>query len=131
METVSFSIPPPEALDKMNDEQLDARCKEIAAYLFTYRPDPERIRNDLASFFRYLAEKRSPATVYAFVTEHMKPFTTPDSSEFSEDNEQYLTELSKALHNHGDYQHTFTLIAEAVRKGEIEVLRPEPTTPTD
>lgn len=130
METASFSIPPPEALIELNDEQLDAKCQEVADYLFTCRPDPERIRNDLASFFRYLAEKRSPATAHVFVTEHMKKFTMPDGEKFSKDNEQYLTELSSALHNHGDYQRAFSLIGEAVRKGDVDRLGPA-ATPTD
>jgi hypothetical protein len=132
LETASFSIPPAEELDKLSDEHIEVASKGIANALFHLKPPPDEVRNTLAAFFRYLAEKRSPAAAHRFVTEHMAPYTLTEGEHFSEDNEQYLTDLSMALHNHGDYQHAFTLIGEAVRKGEISRPAPaEPTTPAD
>ena len=132
METANFSIPPAEELDKLNDEHLEVASKGISQVLFHLKPPPEEVRDTLAKFFRYLAEKRSPVAAHTFVTEHMAPYTLPEGEHFNEENEQYLTDLSMALHNHGDYQHAFTLIGEAVRKGEIARSTPaDPATPAD
>ena len=132
METASFSIPPAEELDKLSDEHIKVVIKGIADALFYLKPPPDEVRNTLAAFFRYLAEKRSPADAHRFVTEHMGPYTLPEGEHFSEENEQYLTDLSMALHNHGDYQHAFKLIGEAMQRGEIARLPvAEIPTPAD
>jgi hypothetical protein len=120
LETVNFSIPPAEELDKLSDENIETVSQGIAKALFYLKLPPDEVRNTLAAFFRYLAEKRAPVKAHAFVTEHMAPYTLPEGAHFSEENEQYLTDLSMALHNHGDYQHAFKLIGEAMQRGEIK-----------
>jgi len=113
-------IPQADELDKLSDENIKVVSQGIAKALFYLKPPPDDVRNTLAAFFRYLAEKRSPADAHRFITQHMGKYTLAEGECFSEDNEKYLTELSMALHNHPDYQHTFELIAEAINKGEIE-----------
>ena len=59
METASFSIPPAEELDKFDDEQIVVASQGVANALFHLKPPPEEVRDTLAAFFRYLAEKRT------------------------------------------------------------------------
>lgn len=114
MATAICPILSAEELDSQNDEQLTQYCKSLAHQIFTTRPLPELIRDDLAAFFRYLAE-RGPALAQAFIVDHMKPYTTQGAEHFSEENEEYLTTLSMAIYNHEDYQQTFKIIAESMK----------------
>jgi hypothetical protein len=122
--TVNFLIPPNEELDKLNDEDLAVVSRNIAKALFHTKPPPDEIRNTLAGFIRYLAEKRDAKTAHRFIVEHMGPYTSRHCEEYAEENDDYMQELSVAIHNHGDYQHAFTLIGDAMQKGEIETVRP-------
>lgn len=109
-------IPPPEALKDRTNEQLTQLSQEIADYLFTEQPNAVQVGPSVAAFLRSLVD-RDPILGYTFVTTCMKKYTAPDGTCFDEVHEQYLSQLSMALHCIPDYQNAFSVIAEAMQKG--------------
>jgi len=100
----------------MSDEDIVKECDEVADYLFTERPAPHLVRDAFAKLMRHLVE-RNPQLGMNFVTVQMAPYTKEGGEHFSAENEEYLTQLSKSVHNHEDYQAAFQGIADA-KEGE-------------
>ena len=128
------SIRRSEAFDNLPDDKLLDFGRHYADYLFTRRPSVDKtLCDDLACWFRYLAEKRTPVLARAFVIECMTPYTSPGGAHYSEGNVQYLIALSAVLQSHDDYRYAFKLIGKAMLRGDIALPHQwrRPPKPTD
>ena len=96
----------------MSVEDVVKECDEVVRCLFTDHPAPHLVRDAFSKLMRHLVE-RDPQLGVNFVTIQMAPYTKEGGEHFSTENEEYLTQLSKSVHNHEDYQAAFQKIAEA------------------
>jgi hypothetical protein len=121
-----------EQVQGLSDAEFDVLCDGVAEHIFTSRPPASTLAPHFAALLRHAAE-RNPALAKALVATKMAAYTSQQGPHYSEENEEYLIDLSKQLHKIEDYRKAFTLIGEAIRSGQLpsstvpEVKAPEPT----